>query len=405
MKIWKILLPLSLLYFLSGAIFNVWWKYDDGFDFYTFYVSGKAVLGGANPYRYDLLLGYYEQVGLEITDYPFVYPPMWLLVCALSALFPWNVTILLWKGVNLLLLLGSIYYIDRLYLKNIDRSSGLYPLICFMLMMSGTISLFFLGQTSLVVLFSVLCFFDSYLNGNKIMAGIAFSIALIKFHFLWPLGLFLLFHREWKAIFSTAFMILGSVVIIGLLAGETPISLVQSILEADLSGYETLEANELENPLSVGLPSLFYNTFGISDLYAHIMGFTLSFGALIYLLWSRNKALMHFDLAFLLYLGVIAFFARPYDLVLFFPLFACLLAEYDRSKKNIVLASILIATALVIPRTAIQVFYHRFLFPEVSEEFFVMYLQEYRSIVLTLLFISVLRIRSKELSDYSFVTK
>lgn len=357
-RVSQLVLLLSLGYFAAGALLALWSPIPEGGDLHASYAAGAAVRRGLDPYDpADLATaaGSLEGPG---GGHRFAYPPAWLPFCLLLSLMPWAVAVWVWKAVNACLLVGTVVLSHRLFDRRCSHpdAGGVRgrALLCFALALSPTITLFLLGQTTLLVVFAAVAAVWLLQRGRGIAAGLCLAVALTKPHLAGALLLFLLWRRRCRA---AAAAIVASAVLSGiglLVSGTTPADFVSA-----LGTYSATAVNTPTHAQSVGLANLLASAFGAAPGLGRAAALGLGCLALgaVWRLDARTRERVPVEafLPVLLLSGAAFLGAHPYDLVLVIPVFAWALAPASRGpwRTKIIAVSVL----LLVPRTALYMAY------------------------------------------------
>jgi hypothetical protein len=192
-------------------------------DFIQYFGISRLILGGRGGAIYDphelsrveALLVY--PLSMHHGVLPYLYPPYFALAVSPLSLLPYGGAYLLWLVLNCVLLIVTLFVLER-YGGLSGRSSGLARLasICSL----PIILTLALGQVSiLIAALLVLCFFAAR-SGRDGVAGVALALALIKPPYVLPLLVVFLVQRRWRALSAFAatclFLVLVPVPVLGL---------------------------------------------------------------------------------------------------------------------------------------------------------------------------------------------
>jgi hypothetical protein len=372
------LLALSGVYAVLGGGLELWYPNPwVPVDFNVFYKAGNLARNGTNPYAAP---------GLTIA-----YPPAWIALCAMLSWLPWSVAVVLWKLLNLFFLGGSVWLLSRLFgLHLSDFRTKL--VFCFACFLWPTLTTLKEGQTSLFVLFFLLCSIFLWREGKLIVAGVPLCLSLVKPQLAAPL--FLLF--AWRFQLSTVFVALA--LFLGLSYGGIWLSngTLSSYLDA-ISAYVE-RATHASDPHNIGIQNLSSILLNLSNAQARQLGGVAGVIFMVYL-YIRDRGNVGFNntanlIPLILLSGPLFFGARSYDLVLVIPFFAWILSRTPLNMMEWLAA--VSCLALLVPLQAVTMFYGAFLSSWLPSAFLELVLAPFRSWVLLILVVSGLTIYLKD---------
>jgi arabinofuranan 3-O-arabinosyltransferase len=202
--------------YLAAAYFYGQWLVDPAgrgvpTDFVNVWAAGRLVLEGNPSAAYDW--GIHEKVEHAAVGYAFsgyyawLYPPPFLAVAALLALFPYAVAHLLWVGVTLPLYLATIRWLVG------DRSglllAGAFPAILSNMMVgqNGFVTAALIGGTV------------GFMQRQPVLSGICLGLLTYKPHFGVLFPFVLIAARQWTVFATAAVVAIVLAVSSGLLFG------------------------------------------------------------------------------------------------------------------------------------------------------------------------------------------
>jgi len=309
-----LLLGVSAVYAVLGGGLGLW--YPNAWvkmDFNLFYEVGRLAWGGINPYT-------------NAKSGAFAYPPGWIALCAMLSWLPWWAAVGLWKLLNLIFLGGSVWLSSRLF--------GLHPsdfrtklVVCFACFLWPTLTTLKEGQTSLFILFFLLCSIFLWRSGKPIAAGATLCLSLMKPQLAAPLLMLLAWRRQFYWLLW-ALVLFSSLSYIGLRLSNASLS---SYVEAVIAYATEGSANAASKPYNVGIQNLSAILLDLSSAHARYLGAVAGVVFLGYL-YVRDQGNMGVSnttnlLPLILLSGPLFFGARSYDLVLVIPFFTWLLAR------------------------------------------------------------------------------
>jgi hypothetical protein len=380
----RVVLAAAIAYFVAGGVLALWFP-SDGLDLYVSYVAGTASLAGEPAYARDAYLRAFEGLptppGLaSARDLPFAYPPAWMPLAVALALLPWGVALAAWKLVNVLCLLGVVLLTVRLLASDaLDRRDRI-AVWSFALVLSPTISVVVLGQSSLVVVFLLLVAAHAAQAGRTVAAGAALALAMAKPQLALPLAAFLLLRGELRTL---------AVAAIGVAALT---ALGFSLAHADLAGYlaavrRYTTTQPPSSHIAVGVASLLAHLGGVAAPAATAAGLAVGTALVAVAALARDPRGTRLPLAeavpVVLYAAPLGFRCHGYDMVAVVPLFAW--SRAVRTPPGIRLAIQALCLLLILPRAALRLGWETLAAGLLSADAFQLAERSFRSWVLLLL--------------------
>ena len=167
------------------------------FDFQTFWQSGRDVLAGRSPYPASL-----PAVAHRDTFRPFVYPAPAAIAMVPISLIPYAVANVLWAALGIAALITALRLLEV-------RDWRVYgALFAWPFVWSSLIN----GAISCLIVLACAALWR-YRSRPWVAAGLVAALIVFKLYF-WPLGLWLLATRRWRAGFASI-----AITVIGTLAG------------------------------------------------------------------------------------------------------------------------------------------------------------------------------------------
>ena len=188
-----------------------------GIDLYQFWYGSQFLWQGKEPYTAMLrnetphvpayIAGRDDQPAGSLYDLPKKWgiqyipgaPAVFLLMTPLS-LLPWTTAAVLFGAVNLLLCAVYVWLLARLHGVSLFTLNGLL-LLSVLLSLLATRQLLELGQISLLIIVLMIAAF-LLLEKQPTLAGILQGIAISKFTISFPLILYFVYKRKWKALLA-----------------------------------------------------------------------------------------------------------------------------------------------------------------------------------------------------------
>jgi hypothetical protein len=152
-----------------------------GFDFEgTLWDPGRAILDGESPYPAPTV------ADLQVGN-PAIYPPLLMVLVSPLTVLPWALGLAVWTGVLVAALVGSLYVL------------GIRDLRCyaFALLSAPAIGSFVLGNATLILL--PLVALGWRWRERWLRTGVLVGVAVAAKFFLWPLLLWLVGARRYRA--------------------------------------------------------------------------------------------------------------------------------------------------------------------------------------------------------------
>jgi hypothetical protein len=200
-------------------------------DFTAFYGAAKNILVGINPY------GLYKTIGGGISGFQ---SPLWLSYFFVPlTLFPINVALIVYKLVNLVIVIGCFFLILRWQTSKVPLLVVLYLLGCILVLSANTM---LLGQVTIIQLASAILMIVALKHNRPFVAGLALPLILIKPHLV-LFFLFAAFRRGGRKMLFAGVLSTCFFVIISILTRHTWITdLLGEIIRGQQ--YSTMEWNK-----------------------------------------------------------------------------------------------------------------------------------------------------------------
>ena len=261
---WRILLlPFVLLIVIVLVSPNFRWQDGQpreapyGSDFLQEWVGGEIVLSPEQPRLYDLEFVKSRQhdrsvIGFEWLGnqyFPMVYPPFYYFLVSPLALLDFRWATLLWAGLSASAMVATGYLMHRYYQPS-HRSFTVWYVAaaCFV----PWISCLTMGQKSS---FMLLLFSSTFLllhHRRSFWAGLVFGLMAFKPHIGIPLGIIMLWKRQWAFVSGAALTVATLVGISWALAPNLWSDYLQVIAGmgdyVQTGGYQLAEAHNLWVP-------------------------------------------------------------------------------------------------------------------------------------------------------------
>jgi hypothetical protein len=323
-----------LLLFLAGMLslhIVVAWRSRDlvrkGYpDFTALYSAGKIVREGLGKQLYDPQTQFRIQqefaagVSIRQGPLPYIHPPWEAFVFVPFTWFSYPAALLLWDGVNVLILLSLPFLLRNLLprLKQVSPLFWLFVSLAFYPIFFDLLQ----GQDILPLLLFFTLAFVSLKQHNDLAAGCWLGLGLFRFHLVLPLVFILLLHKRLKALLGfvlVAFVLaLVSIAIVGWNGALSYPGFVWHI--ETVMGHGAIVPVDMPN-----LRGLFHTFLAArgSKLVIQLIVGVLSVALLFFASakWQAAKEGTAFDLGFSLVVVstiLVSYHANTYDLALLF---------------------------------------------------------------------------------------
>jgi hypothetical protein len=381
-------LVLSVVYCLAAGVLGLWSSSENGIDLAVCYVAGVTSLRGFSPYNHTELTNTRRALNTALAakpSYPFAYPPSVIPACVLLSLLPWEGAQALWKLLNMAFLIGAVLLTFRIFSGLRFTEGDRYLAWSFAFILSPTVSVLLVGQSSLFVLFTTLLTMVLYQLRKPWAAGFSLALALTKPHLAFPLGFLLLFRRQFK-ITIVALATFVALAILGLYLGH-------SRLDTYLQGLSRYASwNSPASPHLVGIQNLATGVFGLSASVASTLGVIcgLLLVGITVLLDSKDSSRDRTEdvLPLLLLVSVLAFGAHSYDLVFLIPV--CIWAIGKRRGPRRYMPIVVLCFILTLPLRAVTMAYEKLLSHAMPLPVFRVVIEPFRSWIVLIVFVLVL---------------
>ncbi len=184
-------------------------------DFRVYYEATKALLTGSQVYGIPF--------GLDTGM--FKYSPFVLFLFIPFASLPFTISGILYFLIITALLVMSFLLCRSILVTNLfqNRKKGeaLFTILALVFISNHLYRELHLGNTNIILIFLFLTSLKLILDGKEYTAGILFGIALLLKPYLLLLGIVLLFHKKWRVVAGTSFMIILQGIIMILSLGFT----------------------------------------------------------------------------------------------------------------------------------------------------------------------------------------
>lgn len=211
-----------LLIFAVDATRLVTGIHDQNKDFVQIIVTAQAALAGVDPYLPlpDLTRRFQPEVSLDRLPHPSPYPPPSLLLGLPFAPLSYLQGIVAWLILGVLALIASLFILYRELGKK--QMVGL-ALLLFAIWHPVFLDLGYAQVMLPVLLVSVLCW-RSLRQGHDFAGGLFLGLLLAFKLFAWPVAVFLLLRRRWRAVLAAAGVVIAAHLVIALWVGFAPVA-------------------------------------------------------------------------------------------------------------------------------------------------------------------------------------
>ncbi len=193
---------------LSAAIANYVRTGDGvGGDFLTDYAAGYLVRTSDGDRLYDLNTQAATEIAVSPAGEnarlnPFVLPPAAAWIFAPLSLLPFRVAHMLFTATNLVALLGAVLLLRR-EMEGVAAPVRNALLLVFVFSMPVVTNISW-GQIDLLLVYAALLGWRCLRSDREVLAGAAFSLALMKPHFLVGILILMVLQRRWKTLGTLA---------------------------------------------------------------------------------------------------------------------------------------------------------------------------------------------------------
>jgi hypothetical protein len=310
---------------------------------------------------------------------PYGYPPAAIPACVLLSRFPWVVALVLWKLLNLAILVGCVLLTFRIFLNLRLAGDAQYLAWSLVVAFSPTVSVLLVGQSSLFVLYAGLLSLVLAEQRRPGAAGASLAFSLIKPHLVLPLVGFLLVNRHYRVV-----LVAGIATAVLTLAG---LYLGHDSLEGYLYALRRYAAwNSPDNPRLVGLPNLITGVLGLPASVGSLVAVCVGLALLAWILAqarTRPQKDANELLPAMLVVSVLSFGAHSYDLVFLIPVCVWAIGRVQRDRRF--LPIVLLCALLVLPLGAVARAYDLLLSDVLGDRIFRVAIEPFRSWTLLLL--------------------
>ncbi len=374
----------AAVYFVAGGVLSLWFP-TDGLDLYCWYVAGTCAARHESPYDRATYMRTWDGLAspavlADTRAFPFAYPPSWIPVCLGLRRFPWPVARALWKIVNVASLVAALrltfWLLQRTGLAADDRAA----VWCFALVLSPTLTVLAVGQTSLLVVAALLAAGVSVSEGRPVVAGLALAVAMTKPQLASAFVVFLLLRGELGVLAVGAACSLA-LSVLGLVLTRTSIGAYVTALET------YTQWNGPTSHVAVGIASLLAHLTSASTPVATAIGAAFGLALLAAVAWRRdgagNRLAWPDALPVVLYTAPLAFRCHAYDLVALIPAFAW--SRTPAMPRSLRLAIQGLCAVLILPRAALRIAWDAILGSATAPDAFLLVERGFRTWILLLL--------------------
>lgn len=314
-------------------------------DFVSYWVSGKLLLAGRNPYDFTSqnLIGFQFYDDFSELNRTRV-PPHGLALFSLFGLFPSTISLALFFVVNLFLLSYSFFNLASVYFRGVTIPKHVLVVLFFCIIASfPAIQTFHLGQISFLTLSGLILFIRRVSNKGititqSFIGGFYLSITSIKPNLLFMLYAWIFFCSLRRRQFSTLLGLTTGVVAMSVIA----LALQPQIISFYLSDIDGTYTRYLTPTISAAVAHL----LKLPPLYPAI--FCIGISIILALIFSGIRSQPYYAIAIIVPISLILTpYAWTYEYILCAPLIfhVCSRIEYLPSFYSLtVLASLIFAS-------------------------------------------------------------
>ncbi|HJP90507.1 MAG TPA: glycosyltransferase family 87 protein [Pyrinomonadaceae bacterium] len=304
-------------------------------DFTQFYLMGHALRGGANLYAplHDLA----TQFDPHLTDWIKIsaYPPIVAVIGLPFSYLPYFWSVIIWMVFELGCLVAAVVLIVRYFGGRSAPTPVLVTACAFIGWQPVFIDLYH-GQVMIPILLLLTMVWLALKAGKDVKAGILLGIVISIKLYAWPLAIFLLLKRRWRApVTAFAVFIAATTLMIALVGSATIVDYYSRVGRAVLEEYKFYPLNF--SAWCIGLRS--FGLVGAVTMFVSV------------LLWSLFLALRSkdFDSSFMILLAgatVLQPISWIHYMVTLLPAFCLVAARREFRTSDLVLGLFLIALIL-----------------------------------------------------------
>jgi hypothetical protein len=308
------------------------------------YLAGENWLARMNPYDSQIACQIFPDA-CDPDIYRFAYPPTVALFVILLAMINWTAGAVVFVAVNVLALFLLVYFGLRLLAGSVGEGGFLLdPRKSFFIAMTvgniPVVSVFWMGQTSLMIAALMIMSFYCYRQGRDWPSGLCLALALVKPHLSYPLLIWFLLEGRTRIIFFTLVISLGLFLVPAFFVGLE--RLFWDWVEG-IRAYADHPSN-FDPRFTLSLSDELLRRAGLG-VYSALGAFLVSLG-LIYVLHRFSRpGRDHLLLGILMSLGLLFGQAHHYDLVLAAPVLLYFLAR-EGSNRMVKIIPVLFFFAL-----------------------------------------------------------
>jgi len=190
-------------------------------DTLTYFLMGKAILAGINPYLplNELALKFVGS-GAFLTHPAPTTTTMALLFIPLT-LFDYSNSVVIWLIIELLLLAAIAYLLP--FLWNGKKKIFVSILLFFLLLAWYPVMVdLLLGQLSILLTFLLLVGLLALRKGHRVLGGVVLGVSVAIKMITWPLIVYFAFKKDWRTVISSILTILGFNIVTLFIIGINP---------------------------------------------------------------------------------------------------------------------------------------------------------------------------------------
>jgi len=191
-------------------------------DTLTYFLMGKAILAGINPYLplNELALKFVGS-GAFLTHPAPTTTTMALLFIPLT-LFDYSNSVVIWLIIELLLLAAIAYLLP--FLWNGKKKIFVSILLFFLLLAWYPVMVdLLLGQLSILLTFLLLVGLLALRKGHRVLGGVVLGVSVAIKMITWPLIVYFAFKKDWRTVISSILTILGFNIVTLFIIGIKPL--------------------------------------------------------------------------------------------------------------------------------------------------------------------------------------
>lgn len=233
--------------------------FGDFADGRVFYAAGRTWLMGRNPYDYAQLAASVADMGLDLDNLPFFYPPNSAALLIPIGVFPVAIGKMVWMGVNLAAIALIAFMTVQIVQQAVPGEKGILAGGIMAALIIGnpfTSHVVWMGQTSLTAFAGVMGVWYFSQQQRWVPTGVFLAIACYKPQLCLLIVVWYLLERNWRVLL-TALVTASLMALYPMLVHGGPLRLLADWKQSLAVDYRSLNSNLLGFDHKIGIQSLF----------------------------------------------------------------------------------------------------------------------------------------------------